>query len=208
MSISTPIKNSPRKLAKQARSKQTVEDILASCAELIKTIGIAQITTNKIADHSGVNIASIYQYFPNKDALIAALTNQLMAQSSLKIQALITSLEGQSIASAARETISIYIDIFRQSEGLLLHLFTNFGSATRVPGNEDFQNDIKLAGKRFLDAHKDELRVKDYDKALYILSNALSGLLFRYLIESPNDMNDAELTDELVHLVTAYLCLK
>lgn len=63
----------PRKIPAQGRSSQTVEAILEAAARILETRGLAGYTTNAVAERAGVSIGSLYQYFPNKDALTAAL---------------------------------------------------------------------------------------------------------------------------------------
>src|SRR5690242_12366046 len=64
---------SPRKAPRQARSQATVKAILDAAARVLVERGYAATTTNLVADRAGVSVGSLYQYFPNKDALIAAL---------------------------------------------------------------------------------------------------------------------------------------
>jgi len=63
----------PRKAPRQARSKATVEVILQATARIFSEHGYAGTNTNLIAEKAGISIGSLYQYFKNKDALIAAL---------------------------------------------------------------------------------------------------------------------------------------
>ena len=63
----------PRKTPVQARSNATVEAILEAAARILETEGLEGYTTNAIAKRAGVSIGSLYQYFPNKDAITAAL---------------------------------------------------------------------------------------------------------------------------------------
>ncbi|HLU72059.1 MAG TPA: TetR/AcrR family transcriptional regulator [Nonomuraea sp.] len=65
----------PRKRPRQQRSRETVEAILEAAAQLFQRHGYAATTTNKIADRAGVSVGSLYQYFPNKDALLLALAD-------------------------------------------------------------------------------------------------------------------------------------
>jgi len=63
----------PRRLPTQKRARATVEAILQATRELLTRDGYEATTTNRIAQRAGVNIASLYQYFPSKDALCARL---------------------------------------------------------------------------------------------------------------------------------------
>jgi len=62
-----------RKAPRQERSKVMVEAILKAAAQIFAELGYARATTNKIAERAGVSVGSLYQYFPNKDSLIASL---------------------------------------------------------------------------------------------------------------------------------------
>ncbi|PMB09477.1 TetR/AcrR family transcriptional regulator [Fischerella thermalis CCMEE 5273] len=63
----------PRKLPQQERSKITVDAILTATARILVKDGYAKTNTNRIAELAGVSIGSLYQYFPSKEAIIAAL---------------------------------------------------------------------------------------------------------------------------------------
>ena len=63
----------PRKSPVQARSAATVDAILEAAARILESEGFEGYTTNAIAKRAGVSIGSLYQYFPNKDAVTAAL---------------------------------------------------------------------------------------------------------------------------------------
>ena len=58
----------------QARGKERVRVILASALELFQQQGMEGVTTNDIAEHAHIPIGSLYRYYPNKDSIIAALT--------------------------------------------------------------------------------------------------------------------------------------
>src|SRR5260370_40812254 len=63
----------PRKSASQKRSRVTVETLLDATARVLTRHGYDRASTNRIAATAGVSVGSLYQYFPNKEALVAAL---------------------------------------------------------------------------------------------------------------------------------------
>jgi AcrR family transcriptional regulator len=63
----------PRKLPRQSRSKATVEAILDACRETVARRGYDGLTTHAIATRAGVSVGTLYQYFPNRDAVAGAL---------------------------------------------------------------------------------------------------------------------------------------
>jgi AcrR family transcriptional regulator len=72
----------PRKLPSQQRSEATVEAILQAAAQVFERCGYAAGTTNRIAERAGVSIGTLYQYFPNKDAILVALVHRHLAEST------------------------------------------------------------------------------------------------------------------------------
>jgi AcrR family transcriptional regulator len=63
----------PNKTATQERAKMSVDAILQATTYILKRMGHEGLTTNKIAEKAGVNIASLYQYFPNKESILFSL---------------------------------------------------------------------------------------------------------------------------------------
>ncbi|SFR33502.1 transcriptional regulator, TetR family [Yoonia tamlensis] len=63
----------PRKSAQQGRAKATMAAIVEAAARLLETQGGARLTTNHVAELAGVSIGTLYQYYPNKEAVIAAV---------------------------------------------------------------------------------------------------------------------------------------
>ncbi|MGB8666049.1 MAG: TetR/AcrR family transcriptional regulator, partial [Serratia inhibens] len=71
----------PRKRPVQERSRITVDAIVQASAYILNESGWEGLTTNAIAERAGVNISSLYQFFPNKEAII----NELQRRHALDI---------------------------------------------------------------------------------------------------------------------------
>lgn len=87
---------SPRKSPRQERSRRTVERILDAAARVFHEQGYAAATTNDIADEADVSVGSLYQYFPNKDALLVALTARHIEDTTAGLADLLSGLEAEA----------------------------------------------------------------------------------------------------------------
>jgi len=92
----------PRKEPKQERSRQTYQVILQGASRIIRKFGVQKFSTNKVAEESGVSIGSLYQYFPSKEAVVAALIDQTFENEYTKLK---TRLHEISPTLGAREVI-------------------------------------------------------------------------------------------------------
>lgn len=70
----------PRRHPQQKRARQTVARILDAAARLLEEVGVGSFNTNLLAVRAGLRIRTIYRYFPNKLAVIAALTRRMTTE--------------------------------------------------------------------------------------------------------------------------------
>lgn len=66
----------PRRAPKQARARATHATILEAAAQILDSEGERGFTTNRVAARAGVSIGTLYQYFPNKQAILVAMSQQ------------------------------------------------------------------------------------------------------------------------------------
>ena len=71
--MSPKLRTVPRKLPRQDRSRATVDAILEAAARVLVKEGFERTTTNRVAEAAGVSVGSLYQYFPNKEAILFRL---------------------------------------------------------------------------------------------------------------------------------------
>ena len=79
---------SPRKRPSQGRSRFTVRQIVEAAARVFEEQGYVGTTTNHIAERAGVSIGSLYQYFPNKEAILAVLLEQHFDEGVAAVEAI------------------------------------------------------------------------------------------------------------------------
>ena len=66
----------PRKTPVQARSAASVSAILEATIQVLLSVGKERLTTTRVAARAGVSVGTLYQYFPNKSALLQAVVKR------------------------------------------------------------------------------------------------------------------------------------
>lgn len=84
--VSPPKPLAARKRPTQPRSAATVSAILEASARILERDGLAKLNTNAAAALAGVSIGSLYQYFPGKEALLAALIREKRSELLIALE--------------------------------------------------------------------------------------------------------------------------
>jgi AcrR family transcriptional regulator len=93
----------PKRRPRQARSRALVDAILIATESVLEDRGIDRMTTARVAEVAGVSIGSLYQYFPNKEALAAAVVEHRVQQDWQRFQRAIERTRGQGADALIRE---------------------------------------------------------------------------------------------------------
>jgi AcrR family transcriptional regulator len=88
----------PRKTPSQARSAFTVEMIFDATIQVLLDVGIGRLTTTRVADRAGVSVGTLYQYFPNKDSLLAAVLQRHLSAVAASVDAAGAHAKGRSVS--------------------------------------------------------------------------------------------------------------
>jgi AcrR family transcriptional regulator len=95
----------PRKSPSQERSRRTVNRILDAATRIFHEQGYTGATTNDIADEADISVGSLYQYFPNKDALLVALTQRHITTTTTDLTNLLLDLPRDSDLETTFRTV-------------------------------------------------------------------------------------------------------
>jgi AcrR family transcriptional regulator len=107
-------------LPRQERARLTVERILDAAARIFHEQGYAGTTTNEIADEAEVSVGSLYQYFPNKDAILVALTRRHIESARAGLVSLVLALSpDDGICETLRTVVDFLVEQHELDE---LHL--------------------------------------------------------------------------------------
>lgn len=101
---------SPRKKPQQRRSRVTIDTIFEATIQVLLANGLDRITTIQIADRAGVSVGSLYQYFPNKRALLAAVVKRHVSQVADATIAACRSVHGKPIGEMCATMMGAFVD--------------------------------------------------------------------------------------------------
>ncbi|WP_445165418.1 TetR/AcrR family transcriptional regulator [Mycolicibacterium sp. Dal123E01] len=193
----------PRKQPRQVRAAETQQRILDAAAQVFAEYGYAAGTTNRIADRAQVSIGSLYQYFPNKDAVLRALM-QAHADAGAR---LIAERTADGLPAPLEEALRVFVraTIDNHRDDPRLHRVL-FEEAPRAPA---FLAHLHEMERRAVEGTAALLQalpsVRDGSRlTAHIVVTTIESLVHR-LVTTELTVDLAELEDEIVVLLGGYL---
>jgi len=202
-----PLTNA-RKSASQERSRLTVNAILEATARILIREGYDRASTNRIAAAAGVSIGSLYQYFPSKEALVAAVSERHSHEVLELMRNALVKVAARPIEVAVREFVSVAIDAHRVNPKLHRVLAEQVPRIGRLENVEAINQDARALVRGYFDAHRDEINVADLDIAAFICVTAVEALTHTAVLRRPDILADEKaekFVDEVTDLVVRYL---
>jgi AcrR family transcriptional regulator len=199
------VRTTPRKRPRQARSKETVDALLEATARVLVKHGFDGLTTNSVASAAGVSIGSLYQYFPNKEALVAALIELHIERMNAMVLGELARVATLPIAQAARRVIELTIRahaVDPQLHRVLTEQVPRVGRLAKLREGDEICHRM-VAG--LLTARKSELAVRDPDLAAFMLVSLIESVVHRAALLYPHRLEDPRLVEETTLLVCRYL---
>jgi AcrR family transcriptional regulator len=202
------LQTSPRKLASQERSRSTVDALLEATTRVLIKEGYDKASTNRIAEVAGVSIGSLYQYFPSKEALVAAVIDRHQQEVSEVTRNALVKAAARPIEVAAREFVSVAIDAHRVNpklHGVLAEQIPRVGRLENIEAN--VREGYALV-RGYLEAHRDEIDVADLDLAAFVLVTVVEALTHAAVLRRPDILADGKarhFVDDVTRLVVRYL---
>lgn len=209
-----PTPPEPRKRPSQTRSLLLFEAIQEACLKILQDEGRQALTTQRIADVAGINIASLYQYFPNKQAVLAEVFKDQVRRYMSTAGDRIAEIDRLSRLSLS-ETLAAIIDMEIEQRLLLLAMEPEFYRAYQHYYDiHDRVNALTLSMDnpgwdqwfpQFLGRHLQQLRSDDVATLSHVASHALTGTLQSVVENEPERLGDESLRRELHFLLLNYL---
>lgn len=98
-----------RKRPRQARSAATVDAIFDATIQVLLLNGVGRLTTTRVATRAGVSVGTMYQYFPNKQALLCAVIDRYLGEVAEAVEAACEEHLGWPLDAASDALVSSYV---------------------------------------------------------------------------------------------------
>lgn len=195
----------PRRRPRQARAQATVDAIVQATARVLVEDGYDRASTNRIAQAAGVSIGSLYQYFPSKEALVAALVEAHVDRMTEVVTHRLERLESADLRRSAETLVSALIAAYRVDPKLhhvLCQEVPKIGDLRRI---YEFEQSLSDVIRTHLHSLRHQIKHQNIDRAVFLLINAIPSVI-RAAIEGDSEgADDSALTGELTDMILRYL---
>jgi AcrR family transcriptional regulator len=193
----------PRRQPRQVRAELTRERILTAAAHIFAEYGYAAGTTNRIAERARISIGSLYQYFPNKAAILAKLLVRHIDRGTWT-QADQLDLSPGSLRTTVQAMVRDAIDNHDDDPQLLRIMIEEAPVSKELLETINNHGRTRVTQIRDLLARHPDVKVQDLDTAAELITFTVEINTHR-LMADPNAIAVEALEKELVDLVTRYL---
>jgi len=197
----------PRKRPRQERSRQTVEAILAAAAQVFERRGYAAGTTDAIAVRAGVSVGSVYQYFPNKDAILVALVERHLEEGvALVSQLLQEAREGPvELDALLRRFVEAMLALHQREPRLHRVLFEEIPLPASLRRELERREGAIAEQVAALLTEQLGLPLRSPALTAYLLVHSVEGLVHDFVLRPPQGFDADAFADELVCVLRSYL---
>jgi AcrR family transcriptional regulator len=204
---SRPMTN-PRKQPAQERSRATVAALVEATARILVRESFDKASTNRIAEEAGVSVGSLYQYFPSKEALVAAVIDRHKQELLQVAREALARVAKLPMREAVRALVALAIETHRVDPRLHRVLAEQIPRTGRLKKVEAFNRENYSLFRAYLESHRNEIRAVDLDLATFVCVTAIEALTHTAVLHRPEMLTDAAtaaLVEEATRLIVRYL---
>ncbi|SDV47327.1 TetR/AcrR family transcriptional regulator [Chitinasiproducens palmae] len=191
-----------RKTPNQSRARKTVETLLETTAQILAQEGSGRLTTNYLAEKAGYSIGTVYQYFPNREAIVMALIERQREH----VQRRISEIRAMSADATAEQKIRGIIrvlhasfDLHRLPQPRLVQALVQLALVHGLPSPSD------AAAHAIIEIWQTERRGALNESEAFVLSAGLLEVLRRATLQGFPLLGSDQFEQAVVRLVMGFL---
>lgn len=192
----------PRKRPNQSRSRALVDAIEQACLRILDEEGEEALTVARIAEVSGAAVGSIYQYFPNKDAIVAMLYERVLDEEAEHLLVMREGLIGVPLSSALRTVLAniirVELRLFKLNQAFHLRYHSALHLGMWRGPYRTASEFIEATWLPFLQMYAHEIDTPHPEMAAYLLGQGSRSVIRSLLEENPAKLESLAFLDSLV----------
>ena len=198
---------SPRKQPAQGRSRFTVRQIVEAAARVFEERGYAGANTNRIAERAGVSIGSLYQYFPNKESILAVLLEQHTQEVANAVEAIRRHVaeEPHDLVGLLEHFVEDMVELHSKNPRLQHVLLDEAPRPPHLKARLQELEQAAVESTEILLRANPQVRVEDHRTAAYLAVQSIETLVHRFVVEPPDEVSRERFAAELVEMLVRYL---
>ena len=179
---------------------------MEATARVLVRDGFDNASTNRIAEVAGVSVGSLYQYFPSKEALVAAVIERHQREIMQTVRNELAEVMTQPVERAVRKLVAVAIEAHRVNPKLHRVLAEQIPRVGKLEKQEAFARENYALFKGYLERHREEVCVADLDLASFVCVTTIEALTHSAVLHhSFSDEAMDALTEEAARLIVGYL---
>jgi AcrR family transcriptional regulator len=194
----------PRKVPRQERARRTRQRILDAAAHVFGEYGYAAGTTNRIADAAGISIGTLYQHFPNKDAVLVALMEAHVDEGVASLQRHLAAGLPERLEERLRLFVRAVVDNHRGDGRLHQVLFEESPRPRPLLDRLHELEAVLVETVAELLREDERVTVPDHRLAAWMLIATIESLTHRFAA-ARSTHDSAAFVEEAVAMLSAYL---
>jgi AcrR family transcriptional regulator len=195
-----------RKKPLQRRARVLVVSLVDAAGQIVVSDGLGALTTVRVAERAGVSVGSLYQYFKNKDELVAALIERVDADLIAAVDDVAVDLLTADPKSFARALLDAAFGAFEARDGLAYELLKHWHRLDIAQGLYKFEQRMLEVLRAYALAQIRDHRVDPSPARAFIVINSVVFTLLRYIsLDTRPLFKRDELLDEMATMAARLL---
>ena len=194
----------PRKSPVQARSAASVAAILQATVQVLLQVGRERLTTTRVALRAGVSVGTLYQYFPNKKALLQAALRNHLDEVTEAVERVCREQEGETLRTMVTALITAFLKAKMRNTKASVALYSVSADVDGARIAREMGMRVNQAIVRMLASAREALTTDPHLIAA-MLEGAMVGVSRRALESGAPEKDFDRLHSELISMACAYL---
>lgn len=194
----------PRKRPSQDRSQHTVEVIVEAATRVFDELGL-QATTNRIAELAGVSVGSLYQYFPDKLALITELHERHRSRVAQAVLQALDATPALPLESAVRRVVACSLAVHRDRPGLQRVLHAHLPQLSERDDASPAKRQVVERTGRWLEARLPGATPATVALAVQTLLTLSESLVHAAVLGPAGGVDEGATADNITQAICGYL---